>query len=177
MVIIKCYYLPDKMISARPKPRHFCICELEKVCSCANILYNIIDRVYLQEMLMSHSCCPAVTSVSVQPGSNPAGSVLCGSTELCAFSSIPQVCPCRRGTCSSCSISFSLHSNRWISLSLSATIRWYSRALALFTPYSTFIIESIASRMAFSTTRASSSRRCGCKVLFWTKFIFKINLL
>lgn len=165
------------MVNAHPKPKHSCICELERLCSCSNILYDTINYVYLQEMLISHSCCPAVILSSVQPDSIPPGSVLCGSPELCAFSSIPQVYPCRRGTCSSCSISFSLHSNRWISLSLSATIRWYSWALALFTPYSTFIIESIANRMAFSTTRASSSRRCGCKVLFLTKFIFKINLL
>lgn len=68
------------------------------------------------------------------------------------------------GAVSSCSSSSNLRSSRWIVLSRSPTSRWYSAYLALFTPFRTLMIESMAKRTAFSTMRSSSARRSACSV-------------
>lgn len=133
--------------------------------------------------LLSQSC--LLSSGSELLGSYRLCCAGCGSAQTCATRNLlqsvlcitPQVHTGWRGACSSRSSSLSLHSSRWISLSRSPTIRWYSLVLALLTPYSTLIIESIAKRIAFSTTRTSSSRRCACRLPVVTEFILFYRLI
>lgn len=160
-------------------------------CNCISLYINVILQ--SSQNVKAASCVPVallsqsclVSSGSVLLGSYRLCCAGCGSAQTCAtrnllqsvFCITPQVHTGWRGACSSRSSSLSLHSSRWISLSRSPTIRWYSLVLALLTPYSTLIIESIAKRIAFSTTRTSSSRRCACRLPVVTEFILFYRLI